>query len=67
MSNESGGVRMTLRISRDSGRTWGAPTEVRVDEDTPVPVSPTVFPPCGCARCVERRRLHSPVSVRRLP
>ncbi len=47
-------VRMTLRVSRDSGRTWGPLTEVRVG-DNPVPADNSgVFPPCTCGQCTER-------------
>lgn len=47
-------VRMTLRVSRDSGRTWGSLTEVRVGDNPVLPDNPGGFPPCACTRCAER-------------
>lgn len=47
-------VRMTLRVSRDSGRTWGPLGEVRVGENPAVPDSLGGFPPCACHRCGAR-------------
>lgn len=47
-------VRMTLRVSRDSGRTWGPPTETRVGDERLPPDTLGGFPPCACHRCVER-------------
>lgn len=44
-------VRMTLRVSRDSGRTRGRVTEVREDEHRVLLVNPGGFPPCACPRC----------------
>lgn len=39
---------MTLRVSRDSGQTFGEPVVVHlVDKDRP-PVNPLVWPPCQC-------------------
>ncbi len=45
---------MTLRVSHDSGRTWGPLTEVRVGDDPVLPDEPGRFPPCVCGRCAER-------------
>ncbi|QDD62466.1 hypothetical protein FE156_23250 [Streptomyces albidoflavus] len=42
---------MTLKVSRDSGRTWGPVTVVQVEADDPVPVVTGKFPPCTCSRC----------------
>lgn len=47
-------VLMTLRVSRDSGRTWGRVTEVREDENPVYLSNPIGFPPCTCARCTDR-------------
>lgn len=44
-------VLMTLRVSRDSGRTWSQLTEVREDEKAKTPDNPGRFPPCTCPRC----------------
>lgn len=61
MANGQDDVRMTLRVSRDSGRTWGPLTEVRVGEGLMVPDNPGRFPPCACRRCGEQ---NSPGSLR---
>lgn len=45
---------MTLRVSRDSGRTWGAVKVVQVP-DSPVLPGLGGLPPCGCNRCTEER------------
>jgi hypothetical protein len=54
MANGQDDVRMTLRVSRDSGQTWGPLTEVRVGDDSVLPDKPGSFPPCACRRCGER-------------
>ncbi|WP_331452703.1 hypothetical protein [Streptomyces sp. SS162] len=41
---------LTLRVSRDGGRTWGERTVVRV-RDRLVPPHSSVWPPCACPRC----------------
>ncbi len=46
-------VRMTLRVSHDSGRTWGPLTEVSVGDEAPPPGIPDRCPPCACPRCQE--------------
>lgn len=38
--------RMTLRVSRDSGRTWTARRDIRDDDCTPSTSS--AWPPCQC-------------------
>lgn len=48
MANRQDDVRMTLRVSRDSGQTWGPLTEVRVGENPVVPENPGRYPPCVC-------------------
>ncbi|AXU13932.1 exo-alpha-sialidase [Streptomyces clavuligerus] len=48
-----GKSRMTLRVSRDSGRTWGPSTVVREgdgDGDC-LPKNGIPYPPCYCPRC----------------
>ncbi|MFZ4266785.1 hypothetical protein [Streptomyces arboris] len=57
-------VRMTLRVSGDSGRTWGPLTEVRVGDNPVLPDHLGGFPPCACERCVER---NSADSLRMVP
>lgn len=47
-------VLMTLRVSCDSGRTWGPVTKVREDESPVIPDSRGGFPPCACPRCTGR-------------
>ncbi|TXR95171.1 hypothetical protein EAO73_34585 [Streptomyces sp. col6] len=51
MANGQNEVRMTLRVSRDSGRTWGPLKAVRVGEDPVIPENPGRYPPCVCPRC----------------
>ncbi|MEV6589401.1 hypothetical protein [Streptomyces acidicola] len=46
-------VLMTLRVSRDSGRTWGQVTEVREGENPVILDNPGGFPPCTCPRCTD--------------
>lgn len=48
------GVLMTLRVSRDSGRTWGPVTKVREGENPVILGNPGGFPPCTCPRCTGR-------------
>ncbi len=47
---------MTLRVSHDSGRTWGQVPEVQEDEGPMALDNPGRFPPCTCPRCTD----HSP-------
>ncbi|MFW6693938.1 hypothetical protein [Streptomyces sp. MAR4 CNX-425] len=42
--------RMTLRVSRDSGRTFGRVKHVYARDCEP-PELNGVYPPCECARC----------------
>lgn len=42
---------MTLRVSRDSGKTYG-PTRVVRSTEPLMPLETSVWPPCECARCV---------------
>lgn len=44
-------VFLRLRVSRDSGRTWGVTTEVREDEKLRLLDNPGALPPCACPRC----------------
>ncbi|MFE7129747.1 exo-alpha-sialidase [Streptomyces sp. NPDC057638] len=53
---EEGRARMTLRVSRDSGRTWGPSTVVRDGDRVVVMDNPLKFPACTCARCCGARR-----------
>ncbi|MBT2482866.1 hypothetical protein [Streptomyces sp. ISL-94] len=48
-------VLMTVRVSRDSGQTWGQESAVREGDAVVVLSSPERFPPCACARCVGQR------------
>lgn len=54
MANGQDEVRMTLRVSHDSGRTWGPTTEVRVGNDPVVPDDSGRLPPCACLMCAEQ-------------
>ncbi|GHF45820.1 hypothetical protein GCM10010504_12140 [Streptomyces griseus] len=56
MANGQDDVRMTLRVSRDSGLTWGPLAEVRVGDDPVVPEDPGRYPPCVCPRCAQQAR-----------
>lgn len=56
-------VLMTLRVSRDSGRTWGQVTEVQEEENPVILDNPGRFPPCTCPRCTDRSS-HSAASSR---
>lgn len=42
-----GPPRMTMRVSRDGGRTYGPQMEVRTGE-VPVPMYTQQYPPCQC-------------------
>lgn len=42
---------MSLRVSRDSGRTWGAESVIRSNEPL-APLLTSAWPPCQCLRCV---------------
>ena len=41
---------MTIRVSRDGGRTW-SPTRRFLAGTAPPPLSSMAWPPCACARC----------------
>ncbi|UUS31519.1 MULTISPECIES: hypothetical protein [Streptomyces] len=41
---------LTLRVSRDGGRTWSAPRVYRATDRLP-PLMSGVWPPCRCPRC----------------
>ncbi|GAA1500272.1 hypothetical protein GCM10009802_55530 [Streptomyces synnematoformans] len=45
---------MTLRVSRDSGRTWGRKKSYYARDCLP-PLLNSTMPPCTCPRCRERR------------
>lgn len=48
--------RLTLRVSRDGGRTWGPTLVFRPSKlDAPID-SAGRFPPCACPRCRGRGR-----------
>jgi hypothetical protein len=44
---------MTMRISHDSGQTWGPERAVFTTDSLPPPIT-TKWPPCQCRRCTER-------------
>lgn len=46
---------MTLRISRDSGKTWEQSSIVREGEPVMLMNEPMRYPDCECPRCVGRR------------
>ncbi|URN16449.1 hypothetical protein MW084_11440 [Streptomyces sudanensis] len=41
---------LTLRVSRDGGRTWG-PRRTYRPTDRLVPLTTGIWPPCRCPRC----------------
>lgn len=45
---------MIIRVSRDSGRTWGPTLAVR-DADPIGNINPIAYPPCECPRCEPQR------------
>lgn len=45
-------VLMTLRVSRDSGRSWSQTTSVREGDPFVILSNPGRYPPCQCPRCV---------------
>ncbi|MDV9190943.1 hypothetical protein R6L23_22475 [Streptomyces sp. SR27] len=40
---------LTLRVSRDSGKTWGPLVEVTTDDNL-VPLNTSAWPPCQCPK-----------------
>lgn len=44
---------MVMRVSRDSGQTWGPEQAVAATDDLP-PLLTSAWPPCECWRCTER-------------
>lgn len=57
---------MTLRVSRDSGRTYGGIRAVRVGDPVVILENPVLFPPCECPRCAPERQAVRAVSARSL-
>jgi len=55
-SGDDGFPVLTLRVSRDSGRTWGPERVVRTRDPLP-PLLTSTWPPCMCPRCRERNTL----------
>lgn len=47
-------VLMSLRVSRDSGRTWSRSTRVLEGDPFDVLSNPSRYPPCECPRCVSQ-------------
>jgi hypothetical protein len=45
---------MTMRVSRDSGQTWGPERAVSTTDDLP-PLMTSQWPPCQCWRCARAR------------
>jgi hypothetical protein len=48
-------VLMTVRVSRDSGRTWEQESEVREGDPVAILSDPGRYPLCECLRCVGQR------------
>lgn len=47
---------LTIRISRDSGRTWDQTSVVHAVHPLPVMADPMRFPPCRCPRCTDTKQ-----------
>ncbi len=45
------GPYLTLRVSRDSGRTWSPKVTYEPGREAPPIESPGRFPPCQCPKC----------------
>lgn len=61
---------MTMRVSRDSGHTWGPTVHVSAAKEAKGDQVRCVFPPCECARCAEdehKERQTSDRPLRALP
>lgn len=54
---------MTMRVSRDSGRSWERETVVREGDPVALLYDPGRYPPCECAQCAGWRT-HSARSLR---
>lgn len=50
-AHEAGGAGITLRVSRDGGRTWGTRVTYYPARDAAPLQSGGRFPPCACPRC----------------
>jgi hypothetical protein len=48
-------VLMTVRVSRDSGRTWGPTMAVR-GSDPAADFNALHYPPCQCPQCMPERK-----------
>lgn len=46
---------LTIRVSRDSGRTWSHTSVVHAVHPLPVMADPMRFPPCRCPRCTRTK------------
>ncbi|PHQ48939.1 hypothetical protein BLA24_27855 [Streptomyces cinnamoneus] len=57
---------MTLRVSRDGGRTYGPPRAVRRDGPVVILANPVSCPPRECPRCTPERQATRAVSARSL-
>lgn len=53
--SEGSRVIMTMRVSRDSGRTWDKPIVVREGDPIQLLAEPIRYPACSCTRCVSGR------------
>lgn len=45
-------ILMSLRVSRDSGRSWSRTTQVREGDPFVILSDPGRYPPCECPLCV---------------
>jgi hypothetical protein len=54
VSDDAPRVLMTLRVSRDSGRTWDQESAVREGDPVAILSNPIRYPLCECVRCAGR-------------
>ncbi|WKU48398.1 hypothetical protein Q3V23_32420 [Streptomyces sp. VNUA116] len=57
---------MTLRVSRDSGRTYEPTRAVRTGDPVVILENPVRYPPCECPRCAPERQASRSISARSL-
>ena len=57
---------MTIRVSRDGGRTWTTTKRIREGDSTLGVDVTNAWPPCRCARCKPQRERESELLRREL-
>ncbi|TKA02987.1 hypothetical protein FCI23_37730 [Actinacidiphila oryziradicis] len=56
--------RLWIRVSRDSGKTWGPKLTVSTGDPLPVRDDGVVYPPCECPRCRPEREAERRTAAR---